>query len=684
MKLEPGTLVNDRYTIIEQIGLGGMAVVYRARDEKLGRDVTFKVLREEHLSDNEFIKRFNVEARAAASLSHPNIVSVYDVGNDGDIYFIVMEYIDGCTLKDLINRKAPFSNQEVISISLQVASALEHAHANGIIHRDIKPQNILVSSSGKVKVTDFGIARAASSTTTSGEAMGSVQYFSPEQAKGGFVDAKSDIYSLGIMMFEMITGTLPFDGETPVALAMKHIKEPLPDILKLNPNASESLIKIINKATQKRPYARYQSASQLIADLKAALSDDSGKFVSIKDEEDEGKTITMSDAELQKIRNGAEEHEKKSVPVIGESSEIYNGVDNDFNPLDDGYDKDKERKVVIAAVVTALVLIAVMTVVGVFVINEINNPTVKVPQFVGMTVEEAEDLAEDRGVNLNEETAYNEEVEEGVIISQDIEEDTKIPRDDKVTIVISLGSEMVEVPPLKDLSEDDAEKALEQSGLGLGETIYEPSDTVIVGAVIKQSIDDGTEVEPGTVVDIYVSTGPEAGTVVVPDVLNMEKDKAVELLEQEDLEAKIIEDFSDSYDEGRVSGQGVKAGSTVPKGYIITITVSKGSDPNAVTEAPTEAPTQQVATVAPTIPKKAVSIPMLPNFDSLGLSETQTDDPAIAVKVIANTADGSRTVVEGSYNISEFPFTVNDQIDKDTTYEIYYNDTLVNTVSESY
>lgn len=684
MKLEPGTLVNDRYTIIEQIGLGGMAVVYRARDEKLGRDVTFKVLREEHLSDNEFIKRFNVEARAAASLSHPNIVSVYDVGNDGDIYFIVMEYIDGCTLKDLINRKAPFSNQEVISISLQVASALEHAHANGIIHRDIKPQNILVSSSGKVKVTDFGIARAASSTTTSGEAMGSVQYFSPEQAKGGFVDAKSDIYSLGIMMFEMITGTLPFDGETPVALAMKHIKEPLPDILKLNPNASESLIKIINKATQKRPYARYQSASQLIADLKAALSDDSGKFVSIKDEEDEGKTITMSDAELQKIRNGAEEHEKKSVPVIGESSEIYNGVDNDFNPLDDGYDKDKERKVVIAAVVTALVLIAVMTVVGVFVINEINNPTVKVPQFVGMTVEEAEDLAEDRGVNLNEETAYNEEVEEGVIISQDIEEDTKIPRDDKVTIVISLGSEMVEVPSLKDLSEDDAEKALEQSGLGLGETIYEPSDTVIVGAVIKQSIDDGTEVEPGTVVDIYVSTGPEAGTVVVPDVLNMEKDKAVELLEQEDLEAKIIEDFSDTYDEGRVSGQGVKAGSTVPKGYIITITVSKGSDPNAVTEAPTEAPTQQVATVAPTIPKKAVSIPMLPNFDSLGLSETQTDDPAIAVKVIANTADGSRTVVEGSYNISEFPFTVNDQIDKDTTYEIYYNDTLVNTVSESY
>ena len=206
----------------------------------------------------------------------------------------------------------------------------------------------------------------------------------------------------------------------------------------------------------------------------------------------------------------------------------------------------------------------------------------------------------------------------------------------------------------------------------------------LVGAVIKQSIDDGTEVEPGTVVDIYVSKGPETGTVVVPDVLNMEQDKAVEMLEQEDLEAKIIEDFSDTYAEGRVSGQGVKAGSTVPKGYIITLTVSKGRDPNAVTEASTEATTQQIATVAPTIPKKAVSIPMLPEFDNLGLSETPDNDPSISVRVVANTVDGARTVVEGSYNISEFPFTVNDQIDKDTTYEIYYNDILVNTVSESY
>lgn len=687
MKLKPGTLVNDRYTIIEQIGCGGMAIVYRAKDEKLDRDVTFKVLKEEHLTDNEFIKRFNVEARAAAKLSHQNIVNVYDVGNDGDIYFIVMEYIDGCTLKELINRKAPFGNKEVISISLQVASALAHAHANGIVHRDIKPQNILVSGAGKnagcVKVTDFGIARAASSTTQTGEAMGSVHYFSPEQAQGGFVDFKSDIYSLGIMMFEMVTGTLPFDGDSPVALAMKHIKEPVPDIAKLNPNVSESLIKIINKATQKKPYARYQSAGQLISDLKAALNDDSGSFISIKEEGEgtEGQTIKMSDEEIKKIRSTAEAENKKSVPVIGENADIYNDIDDDYNPRDDGYDKNKERKVVIAAVITSIVLIAVMTLVGVFVINEINNPKVKVPDFVGLTAEEAEKLAEEHSVSLIEESEHSEDVEAGLVISQSADKNTKILRDERVTIVISLGSEMVEVPDLKELSEEDAKLSLEQSGLGLGEVRNEASDTVITGAVIKQSISKGTKVNPGTVVDIYVSTGPESGSVVVPNVLYIDKEKAVEMLEQEKLEAKIIETYSETYEAGKVTSQGVQPGSSVPRGYIITLTVSKGKDPNAVTEATTQ-PTTQTPAVTQAAPKKAVSIPVLPEFEQLNLGEEE--NPSISVRVVAKTADGTRTVIENTYNKSDFPFTVNDQIDKNTSYEIYFNNTLIKSVSESY
>ena len=688
MKLTPGTLVNDRYYIIEQIGCGGMANVYRAKDQKLDRDVTFKVLKEEHLSDNEFIKRFNVEARAAASLSHQNIVSVYDVGNDGDIYFIVMEFVDGCTLKELINRKAPFGNKEVISISLQVASALAHAHLNGIVHRDIKPQNILVSGAGKntgsVKVTDYGIARAASSTTQTGEAMGSVHYFSPEQAQGGYVDAKSDIYSLGIMMFEMITGTLPFEGDSPVALAMKHIKEPLPDISKLNPNASGSLVEIIKKATQKRPYARYQTAGELISDLKKALNDDSGSFVTEKEDTagSDGQTIKVSPEEIKKIRSGAESENKMDVPVIGENADIYNDIDNDYNPGDASYDKNKERKAVIAAVLTSIVLIAILTVVGAYVINEIKNPTVKVPLFEGLSAEEAEKLAAESLVNLTEESEHNEQVAEGIVISQSVAENEKIPRDKRVTIVISLGSEMVEVPDLKDLSEEDAQLSLEQSGLGVGEVIRQPSDDVIVGAVIKQSITKGTPVAPGTVVDIYVSTGPESGTVVVPDVRYIDKDAAVEMLKQEALEAKIIEDYSESYEAGKTTSQGVQPGSSVPRGYIVTITVSKGKDPNAVTEAPVQPTTAQQVTSAPVKQKKAVSIPVMADFDNVDLGDEEI--PAVSVKVTAKTDGGSRTVIENTYYTNEFPFTVNDKIDEDTTYEIYFNNVLINSVEEKY
>lgn len=686
MKLEPGTLVNDRYNIIEQIGVGGMAIVYRAKDEKLDRDVTFKVLKEEHLDDNEFIRRFNVEARAAASLSHQNIVSVYDVGNDGDIYFIVMEYIDGCTLKELINQKAPFGNKEVIGVALQIASALNHAHTNGVVHRDIKPQNILVAGGGRnagsVKVTDFGIARAASSTTTTGEAMGSVQYFSPEQAQGGYVDEKSDIYSLGIIMFEMITGTLPFDGESPVALAMKHIKDPIPDISKLNPNASESLIRIIKKATHKKPYMRYQTAAQLSNDLKAALKDDSGSFVTDKPDNEGGDTVKIFPEDMDKIRDRSDKEAIKAVPTLGESEEVYDDIDDKYNPRDDGYDKNKERKAVIAAVITSIILIAAMSVAGFFVINEINHPKVKVPYFVGLTSEEAEKLASNEAVSIIEESENSETVEEGKVISQSVAPSTKMLRSERVTLVISRGSKMVSVPDLKELSEDDAKTSLEQCGLGLGEVIKEPSDTIIVGAVIKQSISKNTKVDPGTVVDIYVSTGPEVGLVVVPEVKNTDKDKAVEMLKQEGLESKIIEAYSETFPAGKVTSQGVNPGSTVPRGYIVTITVSKGKDPNATVETTTQ-PTTQAVTAAQAKPKKAVSIPVMPDFNTLELDDTQ-EDPEVKVKVIAKDAKGSRTVIEDTYKKSDFPFTVNDQMDKDTTYDVYYNDTLADSVSEKY
>jgi serine/threonine-protein kinase len=693
MKLSPGTRVGDRYTIIEKIGSGGMAMVYRAKDEKLDRDVTFKVLREEHLSDNEFIKRFNIEARAAASLSHQNIVSVYDVGNDGDIYYIVMEYIDGCTLKELINRKAPFGNKEVISVALQVASALNHAHSNGIIHRDIKPQNILVAGAGNnvgcVKVTDFGIARAVSSTTTTGEAMGSVHYFSPEQAQGGFVDAKSDIYSLGIMMFEMLTGTLPFDGDSPVALAMKHIKDPLPDITKLNPKASASLINIITKATQKRPYMRYQTAVQLISDLKAALKDDSGSFVSIKEPVGgDGQTIKVSGEDLQKIRDGAEQEEKFDVPVIEADEDIYDDIDDGYNPKDDGYDKNKEKKLVLAAVITSVVIIAVLSVVAYFVVDDIKNPKVKVPNFVGLSATEAEALADEKGVNITKELEPSEDVAEGTVMEQDVQKNSKIPKDDRVTIKVSTGSEKVAVPNVAGISVEDAKKNLEEVGLTLGEVKYETSTDVISGLVIRPSLGVGNMVMPGTAVGVYVSTGKDMSKVPVPNVLGMTKDEAFKALQDAGFVVSSSEAFSDGTESGKVATQSPSEGNLLISGETVTIVISKGKNPAVTTETTTE--TTTLAPVVQVQESAKVSIPLTADFDKLNLEE-QVDEngnpvsnPTIRVKVIAKTDTETRVALENTYTEQDFPFTLNDPIDKTTTYEVYYNDVLIKTETKRY
>ena len=418
MNLETGALISDRYRIINKIGVGGMAVVYRAKDEKLDRDVTFKVLKEEFVNDNEFIKRFSVEARAAARLSHVNIVNVYDVGNDGDIYYIVMEYIDGYTLKEMISKKAPFDNQEALGVAIQIASALEHAHNNNIIHRDIKPQNILVTRDergGKIKVTDFGIARATSSTTTTTDSMGSVHYFSPEQARGGFVDAKSDIYSLGIVMFEMITGIMPFDGDSPVALAMKHINEPLPDIKRFNPKASDSIVQIILKATEKLSSNRYQTIEDMNNDLKRALTNSSGDFVKRNElAMDDSPTVAISQEDLAAIRqnSGGDKKQKTKEIIIDDIEDIDNEEidDNDYlkDKDEDFYEKRKERNTIIAAIATAISIIAILTVIGVYFVNSAKTAVI-VPEFVGMAIEDAERLAEMNSIFVVQETEYNVE-----------------------------------------------------------------------------------------------------------------------------------------------------------------------------------------------------------------------------------------------------------------------------------
>ena len=306
MRVGPGAIISNRYEIIEQIGSGGMSIVYKARDRKLGRVVAIKILRAEYVKDMEFIKRFDIEARSAASLIHANIVNVYDVGHENSLHYIVMEYVDGVTLKELIKEHAPFDNDEILGVAIQIASALGHAHKNNIVHRDIKPQNILVMPKGIIKVADFGIAKASSAKTitVANNAMGSVHYFSPEQAKGGYVSFKSDIYSLGLVIFEMATGKLPFDGDTPVAVAIKQINEELPSIKKFNDNISDRIEKIVSRATEKFASRRYENIEKMENDLKRALANEN-RINGINPDDSNKKNNDNDDDDLDSTENFA-------------------------------------------------------------------------------------------------------------------------------------------------------------------------------------------------------------------------------------------------------------------------------------------------------------------------------------------------------------------------------------------
>ena len=378
MQLEKGQVISDRYKIVETLGRGGMAIVYKANDLKLGRDVTFKVLKSDYIEDKGFIKRFNTEARAAAQLAHTNIVNVYDVGNDGDIYYIVMEYIDGFTLNELIYKKAPLDNDLACDLAMQIAAGLENAHAHGVIHRDIKPENILLTKIGGklvAKVTDFGIAKANSMETTQGDYMGSVHYFSPEQAKGDDVDQRSDLYSLGIVLYQMVTGTIPFEGNSALDLAMKHIKSPIPDPRNINPNVSQEVIDIIKKACAKEPKNRYQNARAMCEALKNAL---------------EGKSKPMPKDNLKPV--------KKVVPVLDEDDD--DDYDNDINDEESAEIKKKERNVIIIAVITGILIILLITIGGSMLTKTLYGDTIKVPNFVGMSYEKACLKAEKKGLTV--------------------------------------------------------------------------------------------------------------------------------------------------------------------------------------------------------------------------------------------------------------------------------------------
>ena len=446
-----GRVIGNRYEIIEKIGEGGMATVYKAKCNILKRYVAVKVLRDEFTTDEEFIKRFNTEAQAAASLTHPNIVSIYDVGHEENIYYIVMELVQGKTLKEIINEDGALPWKWALNVSIQVASALEMAHKNNIVHRDIKPHNIIITEDGIAKVTDFGIAKAVSNSTITafGTTIGSVHYFSPEHARGGYTDAKSDLYSLGVVMYEMLTGRVPFDADTPVSIALKHMQEKPIEPIKLNPTIPYAVNKIIMKAMEKDPNERYQSATEMLKDLSMALKNPEGDFVEQKD---------FTNQYTQRI------------PTLGEQEYIKNDKIEDDEEQEEPKNKmSKKKKIIITiAIILGIILIPIIGFFGTKALMDAGVPKdVDLPNLVGKTLEEANKEIEGTDITLEQTEEFNADVEAGKIISQDPPHVNgyTVKENSTIKIVISKGTEKAVVENVKGKTYEEAVQILEKANL---------------------------------------------------------------------------------------------------------------------------------------------------------------------------------------------------------------------------
>ena len=635
--LKTGTIIAERYEILGKIGTGGMADVYKAKDHKLNRFVAVKVLKPEFREDTTFIRKFRSEAQAAAGLTHPNIVNVFDVGDDGGVYYIVMELIEGITLKEYIAKKGKLSIKEATSIAIQVSMGLEAAHNHGIVHRDVKPQNIIISTDGKVKVTDFGIARAASSNTISSNVMGSVHYSSPEQVRGGYSDEKSDIYSLGITLYEMVTGRVPFDGDTTVAIAIKHLQEEMVPPSVYTENLPYSLEQIILKCTQKSVGRRYEKMEDVIADLKHSLIDPQGNFVTLSSVDNEAKTVVISDEELGEIKNTPRASSKKS-DVEDLEDEIY---DTDYDSDDEDYeetpagkksDRKKKKKGPNSAVtIVALLAGAVVLVGAIFVIGKAagiigsdgaettpqteqaadtadEDGMVTVPVLVGKTEEEASALLEEEKLGKQMMGEENSTQEKGRISSQDIPAGTKVEQYTTLKYYISKGQQEITVPDVSGQTGVDAQQTLED--LGLTVTVqkeYSEADDsgwplTEPGYVMTVSPEAGTSMTAGGSVTLTVSRGLDYGdTAQIPGVVGMTKNEAITTLGKW-ADIQITEQQSSEVPAGQVISQDPSAtsedGDTAygNPDETISIVVSSGNQAPADTTTTTDTTTDSAST----------------------------------------------------------------------------------------
>ncbi len=626
-----GMLLGDRYEVIEKIGTGGMSDVYKAKDHKLNRFVAVKVLKQEFSENGNFVSKFIVEAQAAAGLMHPNIVNVYDVGEEAGIHYIIMELVEGITLKKYIEKKARLSFKEAVSIAIQVSLGIEAAHNNHIIHRDIKPQNIIISKEGKVKVTDFGIAKAATSNTVTSNVMGSVHYTSPEQARGGYSDEKSDVYSLGITLFEMLTGRVPFDGETTVAIAIKHIQEPMPSPRDYISEIPVSVEQIVLKCCQKTVDRRYQSMGALIEDLKQALLNPDEDFVQIVDPDEAGATRMIN-------ANGwTDEYEEEQSGRIGQITGTGNlksgtgsfGTGTGSRRSDTGSgrnatgslklrtdripeelleeEEDAEEHqgrvekvttivmAVIGILIICMIIFLASQIFGFFDATDnseysgssaaseslIETGTVSSIEMISVVGEKEDKMvpilrAKGLKVQILEEESMD--YDSGVILKCDVEPGTILKEGDLVTITVSTGAGAIEIENVAGKSYEEARAILEQQGFIVNKSESYSND-VAKGNVISQNPEGGRKVTKGTAVALVVSLGEDK--VRVPYVIGLTLDAAkAELTEAKVNVGTVEEVYSDTVEAGKVCNQSYPVGSYIEKNVSVNLQISKGAKPS--------------------------------------------------------------------------------------------------------
>ena len=553
---------------LEKIGTGGMGNVFKAHDRKLDRIVAIKVLKLEYNEDNNFIRKFKRESLAAASISHPNIVSIYDVGTekveDKEVHYIVMEYIDGKTLKDLINDEGRLSEKRALNYCIQIAEALKVAHSKHIVHRDIKSQNIMVTRDDRIKVTDFGIARVADNTTVTATnaVMGSVHYFSPEQARGAKVDNRSDIYSLGIVLFEMLTGRLPFDADNPVSVALMQVQSQMPKPSDFIKSIDPSVDALVLKMTEKDPNDRYRDVFDLIKDIKDYTI--GARTFSVKrDYEEDNRTVVTPIVNRKQNRNHS------------------NNLDNDRQKPKKVVKKKKSAAPAILGIFSAIVIIALLIYVVPKAIKGMKNSDVvekiAVENYIGKTREEAKELIEAQGLVLDVNTVENENEPDGVVLGQKPEEGTSVDKGSTITLEINELPDSVPVPPLKGLTKEEAQKTLEDNSLKLGSVEEEFNEEVEEGKVIYSNPDGGYSVKRGTAVKIIISKGIDKTPVVLSDYKGMDQDVVVNQLKSFGLTVVIENGYSNKVAEGQVYDMDPKPNQSVEKGSTVTLFISKGS-----------------------------------------------------------------------------------------------------------